>query len=271
VRGDRAAIGQREAAGQLALALDLHAHRLEGDQRGVEGDRHRERIVQHDHATLLGRAEGEAVQGEVEDEAGDAPVRAAPQALGEPRLGEDHPPGDVQGDQLGREPGLEHLRRGLRIDEEVELGGGRDVARHRDGAPHHHDAAGSREPARVERHRGGQVRERPQRDHGQVGPQPIHRLQNHFGRGSRLNHGSRLGVARPAIRLDEAVEVAEPVLAVDVTGGDQRPLERGLGSADHRGHGLGRAHREDAAGVGEGQVHRDVAGDHGHRLDAGLG
>jgi hypothetical protein len=166
--------------------------------------------------------------------------------------------------------GLEHLRRRLRIDEEVELGGRADVAGHRDGAAHDHDAAGPREPSRIPGERGGQIGERSEGHHGQLGAPPIDRVQNHFGGRSRLNGRERLGIARPPVRLDEPVEVPEPILAVDVAGGDQRAPERGFGPPGDRRHRVGGAHREDTAGVGGGPVDRYVAGDHGDRLDARL-
>ncbi len=193
------------------------------------------------------------------------------QPLRERRLREHHPARHVERHQLHREPGLEHRRGRLRIHVEVELGGRRDVAGHRDRAAHDHDAAGPAEPPGVLLEGERQVGQRPQGHDGQLGSPAICRVQNHFRSRPHLNGVGRLRVAGLPVGLDEALEVAEPVLAMHLVRGDQRPLERGRGAAGERRRRIGRGDREDAAGVRGRAIHRDVAGDGGDGLDARVG
>src|SRR5262249_28114078 len=72
VRPKRSTVSDRHAARDTPLAFDLDVKRLEADERGIEGDTDRQRVVKRDAAVAPLLPEGESMQREVRHEAGNA-------------------------------------------------------------------------------------------------------------------------------------------------------------------------------------------------------
>src|SRR5262245_12069714 len=181
-------------------------------------------------------------------------------------LTENDLPRDVERHDLERQPRLEHGCGALRIDVEVEFGYRSDVTWEGHGASHHDDARDFPERLGVALDGLRQVRERPESDDHQVLSQTISHLENQIRPVAHLKVVGNRRVTDTAIRVDEAVEIAESVIAVDVGGGDEGSLEGRGGPTGRPGHG-GRLHDvENSEDVLDGLVHGYVAGDGGEGL-----
>ncbi len=232
--GRRSAIGH--STRDASLALDLDVQRLVADQGRVERHPRRERIVERDPAVAALGAERKAMQREVGHEPRDAGL-AAMKPRRQLALAQHHLARDVERHQLERQSGLEDGRRGFRIDIEVVLGARGDVAGRGHGPSHDDDPADPSEPRRIALDGHREVRERRQGDHDQLVPEAICHLENQIGPVAHLKGMRQGGIPGPAVGLDEAVEVAEPVVAMDMPRGDQRALEGRGGPASGLRHG----------------------------------
>ena len=135
-----AAVGHRRAPRHAPLVFHVDVERLEADERGIQRDSHRERIVEREGllpAPVL--SEREQVVGEVVDEPRDRRA-AARQRRGEVRAAEHHLEGGVERDQLERQVRAEDGGRRLGVDVEVELGRRGHVAGRGDRPAHDHDS-----------------------------------------------------------------------------------------------------------------------------------
>ena len=234
--------------------------------RDVRAARRQQRRVDHvrDGHRVVDRGAVEAVRALVErleevrqlrDEA--ARAAGAPQALGV-RAREERLVRHVEPDHRDRDPAREHRRRGLGIDEGVELGGGRDVPL-ADRAAHPDDALEAVGHVRVPFEHERDVRERRGRDEHdarldqlreEVGGVRVHRLRRGLGQhrpveaGLAVHVGGRAEVApqrrlRPRghrdvapagdLERDERVagRLVERLVAGDGRDADQLDLGRG--------------------------------------------
>ncbi len=266
MRAERSAIGDRHPARDPALAFDLEVKLLEADEGGVERNPDGEWIVQRDTAIASASAEGKSVQREVRHEARNARV-AAVKPCGQLLRAEDDLAGHVERHEFERQSGLEHHRGAFRVDVEVELRSGGDVARHGDGAPHDDNPGDLPQALGVPLGGLREVGEGAKGDNDQVLPEAIGHFENQIGPVGRLKVVRDRRIAWATVGFDEAIEVTQPVVTVDVAGRDEGSLERrGLSSGGPR-HRLGPDDVQNAEDVVYGLVDRDIAGDHGDGLD----
>ena len=158
--------------------------------------------------------------------------------------------GDVEVEHHGRHPGLEDDPCSVRVDVEIELGRGRDVAL-APRTPHEHDLGQPRDDPRLlddgERH----VGEGPRGDQRHAALRPCHDDVD-----DRL-HGVGPGQRQRRLGQHHAVEAG---LAVHLLGRDQRAQD-GPGAAGMHRHVPAPGQLDDAPGVADDAVERHVAGD----------